>query len=174
MRIHHERHHQTYITNLNAAEQSLKEATAANDVKKVIGLQSALNFHGGGHLNHTLFWESLAPASAGGGNLPSGSSLAKRIETDFGGLDSLKSKMNAALAGIQGSGWGWLVRDADSGALKVTTTANQDPITRDTVILGIDAWEHAYYLQYENAKAKYFENIWTVINWETASKRFDA
>lgn len=121
----------------------------------------------------SLFWENLAPASENGGKLPEGP-LAQAIQKQYGGLEEFKKAFNAALASIQGSGWGWLVQDATSKQLKITTTPNQDPITGDTVILGVDAWEHAYYLQYENAKVKYFDAIWNVINWETAAKRFSS
>lgn len=115
----------------------------------------------------------MAPTSQGGGKLPQGA-LSDAIDSEFGGLDGLQKQFNAALAGIQGSGWGWLVKDTTTGRLKITTTPNQDPITGDVVILGVDAWEHAYYLQYENAKVKYFDAIWSVINWEVAAKRFSA
>ncbi|BFZ54816.1 Superoxide dismutase [Mn], mitochondrial [Savitreella phatthalungensis] len=171
MKLHHQKHHQTYVTNLNAAEEKLAAAVNANDVKANIALQAAIKFNGGGHLNHSLFWENLAPTSQGGGKL-SGGALSDAIEKEFGGLEKLKGDFNAALASIQGSGWGWLVKDASTGRLKIVTTANQDPITGDKVILGVDAWEHAYYLQYENAKVKYFDAIWQVINWDAATKRY--
>lgn len=168
MRLHHGKHHQTYVTNLNAAESSLE--AAKGDVKKAIALQAAIKFNGGGHLNHSLFWANLAPSAE---PLDPASALGKRVEAEYGSVEKLIAKFNAALAGIQGSGWGWLVRDAETGSLKITTTANQDPITKDVVLIGIDAWEHAYYLQYENAKVKYFENIWKVIDWKTANQRYE-
>lgn len=171
MKLHHQKHHQTYVTNLNAAEEKLSAAVSASDVKAAIALQAAIKFNGGGHLNHSLFWENLAPASQGGGKLGSGP-LKEAIDGEFGSLDGFKKAFNTALAGIQGSGWGWLVKDASTGRLKIVTTPNQDPITGDKVLIGVDAWEHAYYLQYENAKVKYFDAIWDVINWETASKRY--
>ncbi|ORY85689.1 Manganese/iron superoxide dismutase [Protomyces lactucae-debilis] len=173
MELHHQKHHQTYVTNLNAAEEKLASAVNGGDVKAAIALQAAIRFNGGGHINHSLFWENLAPANKQGGKLPEGA-LADAIKKQYGGVDGLKTAFNAALASIQGSGWGWLVQDASTKQLKITTTPNQDPITGDTVVLGVDAWEHAYYLQYENAKVKYFDAIWHVINWETASKRFSS
>lgn len=115
----------------------------------------------------------MAPTQSGGGKLPAGP-LSDAISAEFGSLDALKQKFNTALAAIQGSGWGWLVKDASTGRLKITTTPNQDPITGDVVVIGVDAWEHAYYLQYENAKVKYFEAIWNVINWKVAAGRFSA
>lgn len=126
----------------------------------------------GGHTNHTLFWENLAPKSQGGGEPPSGS-LSKSIDSTFGSLDNLKSQINTALAGIQGSGWAWLVQDTQTGAISVKTYANQDPVVGQfRPLLGIDAWEHAYYLQYQNRKAEYFNAIWDVVNWKAAEKRF--
>lgn len=100
--------------------------------------------------------------------------LQDAINRDFGSFETLKKEMNSALAGIQGSGWAWLVKDKPSGTLSVVTRANQDPVVGDlTPLLGIDAWEHAYYLQYENRKTEYFDAIWNVINWSTVSKRFE-
>lgn len=98
----------------------------------------------------------------------------KAIEDDFGSFDTLRKQMNTALAGIQGSGWAWLVKDKESGTLGLVTRANQDPVTGSLVpLMGIDAWEHAYYLQYQNRKAEYFDAIWNVINWKTAASRFE-
>lgn len=98
----------------------------------------------------------------------------KAIDTDFGSFDTFRNQMNTALAGIQGSGWAWLVKDKASGTLGLVTRANQDPVTGGLVpLMGIDAWEHAYYLQYENRKADYFAAIWNVINWKTVASRFD-
>lgn len=98
----------------------------------------------------------------------------KAIDSDFGSFDSFRKQMNATLAGIQGSGWAWLVKDKSAGTLGIVTRANQDPVSGPYVpLLGIDAWEHAYYLQYENRKAEYFEAIWNVLNWKTAAQRFE-
>ncbi|CCG81795.1 Superoxide dismutase [Mn],mitochondrial [Taphrina deformans PYCC 5710] len=190
MRLHHGKHHATYIANLNAAQETLARAVSSGDVKGSIAVQPAIKFNGGGHLNRkhsnlsrlsictdtdaidSLFWENLAPV--GETTLGSGA-LRDQIERQYGGLDGLQKEFGAALASIQGSGWGWLVKDAKTGSLKIVTTPNQDPVTGgDVVVLGVDAWEHAYYLQYENAKVKYFEAIWSVINWDVASKRFSA
>jgi Fe-Mn family superoxide dismutase len=128
--------------------------------------------HTGGHTNHTLFWENLAPKKSGGGEPPSGA-LAKAIDSHYGSLSALQEKFNTALAGIQGSGWAWLVQDTQTGAISIKTYANQDPVVGQfRPLLGIDAWEHAYYLQYQNRKAEYFGAIWEVINWKAAEKRF--
>ena len=173
MEVHHAKHHQTYVNGLNNFETQTAEALAKGDVKKAISLQRGLNFNGGGHINHSLFWKNLAPTSQGGGQLDSGE-LRTAIDRDFGGLEEMKNKFNAALAGIQGSGWGWLGYHAESGRLDIITTANQDPLVSHTPIIGVDAWEHAFYLQYKNDKATYFKNIWNVINFEEAEKRLVA
>ena len=172
MELHHSKHHQTYVTSLNAALDKMTEAQSAGDVKTAIATQPLINFHGGGHVNHSLFWENLAPKGKGGGEPPKGN-LAKAIETSYGGLDGFKEKFNAALAGIQGSGWAWLVQDTQTGAVSIKTYANQDAVVGQfRPILGIDAWEHAYYLQYQNRKAEYFKAIWDVVNWKKAEERF--
>ena len=173
MEVHHAKHHQTYVNGLNNFETQTAEALAKGDVKKAISLQRGLNFNGGGHINHSLFWKNLAPTSQGGGQLDSGE-LRTAIDRDFGGLEEMKSKFNAALAGIQGSGWGWLGYHAERGRPDIITTANQDPLVSHTPIIGVDAWEHAFYLQYKNDKATYFKNIWNVINFEEAEKRLVA
>lgn len=172
MELHHSKHHQTYVNGFNAATEALAEAQAKGDAKAAAAQAPLINFHGGGHVNHSLFWENLAPNGKGGGGEPEGK-LLTAINEDFGSFDTLKKQTNAALAGIQGSGWAWLVKDKTSGTLSVVTRPNQDPVTGNLEpLLGIDAWEHAYYLQYQNRKAEYFGAIWDVINWQTVAKRF--
>ncbi|TFB01470.1 Superoxide dismutase [Mn] [Trichoderma ghanense] len=172
MELHHAKHHQTYVNGFNAATEAIAEAQAKGDAKSAAAQAPLLNFHGGGHINHSLFWENLAPNGKGGGGEPDGK-LLTAINQDFGSFDNLKKQTNAALAGIQGSGWAWLVKDKASGNLTIVTRANQDPVTGNyEPLLGIDAWEHAYYLQYQNRKAEYFSAIWDVINWGTVAKRF--
>ncbi|KAG0124884.1 Manganese/iron superoxide dismutase [Tuber indicum] len=174
MELHHSKHHQTYVNSLNDAEEKYASAVSANDVQRQISLHSLLRFHGGGHINHTLFWENLAPKSSGGGEPPSGK-LAGAITSTYGSVENLKKMMNASLAGIQGSGWSWLAKDKDTGALQVIAMPNQDPVVGKYVpLLGIDAWEHAYYLQYQNRKAEYFNAIWDVVNWKAAEARYKA
>jgi len=175
MELHHKNHHQTYVNGLNSALDTITEAKTSNNDKAAAAAAPLLNFHGGGHVNHSLFWENLAPASQGsGGGDPSGA-LKTAIDKDFGSVDKLRKQVNTALAGIQGSGWAWLAKDKSAGTLQVITRANQDPVTGNYVpLLGIDAWEHAYYLQYQNRKAEYFEAIWNVVNWETVAKRLEA
>ncbi|KAJ6479944.1 manganese superoxide dismutase [Mycena vitilis] len=171
MTLHHTKHHQTYVNALNAAEASYAKASTP---KERIALQAALKFNGGGHINHSLFWKNLAPAPAKGGNggvLKDGP-LKQAIEKDFGSLDNLKKEFNAATLGIQGSGWGWLGLNPTTKRLEIATTANQDPLLALTPIIGVDIWEHAFYLQYLNVKPDYLNAIWNVINFDEAEKRF--
>ncbi|KAI4268706.1 MAG: hypothetical protein LQ337_007695 [Flavoplaca oasis] len=175
MELHHSKHHNTYVNSFNTASEKLATAQQLNTPEAIadqIALQPVINFHGGGHINHSLFWENLAPKGKGGGEPPSGA-LGKAIDSTFGGLENLKKAMNAKLAGIQGSGWAWLVKDSETGGIGIKTYANQDPVVGQfKPLLGIDAWEHAYYLQYQNRKAEYFSAIWDVVNWKAAEKRF--
>ena len=144
MELHHSKHHQTYVNSYNNFTEQLASATSSEDPAAQIALQPLINFHGGGHINHSLFWENLAPKSSGGGEPPSGK-LGNAIDQAYGSLDNLKKIINTKLAGIQGSGWAWLVKDTETGALQVRTYANQDPVVGQfKPLLGIDAWEHAY------------------------------
>jgi len=172
MEIHHSKHHQTYVTNFNAALEQLEEAKANQEFDKMISLQAALNFNGGGHINHSIFWTNLAPPKEGGGGTPTGV-LAQAIDDSFGSFEEFKSKMNAATAAVQGSGWGWLGYNTSTGSLEITTKSNQDPLTELVPLLGIDIWEHAYYLQYQNVRPDYLNAIWNVINWSNVSQRFE-
>jgi Fe-Mn family superoxide dismutase len=184
MELHHSKHHQTYVTNLNAALEKLTALSSAGDIAGQIAVQqAAVRFNGGGHINHSLFWHNLAPASSPEASQPErvAPALIKEITHTWGGLDHFKKAFSATLLGIQGSGWGWLVREELPGAgsgvaarLKIVTTKDQDPVVGpgETPVIGVDMWEHAYYLQYLNGKAAYVENIWKVINWKTAEERF--
>ncbi|KZT36104.1 manganese superoxide dismutase [Sistotremastrum suecicum HHB10207 ss-3] len=172
MTLHHTKHHQTYVNALNAAESSFQSATSP---KQRIALISALKFNGGGHINHSLFWENLAPASekGGAGGVINDGPLKKAIFEEWGSVDDFKKAFNAATLGIQGSGWGWLGADK-KGKLVITTTANQDPLLDYTPLIGVDIWEHAFYLQYKNVKPDYLAAIWHVINFQEAEKRYTA
>ncbi|GAA6050971.1 hypothetical protein NBRC10513_000883 [Rhodotorula toruloides] len=171
MELHHSKHHATYVANFNKAHEDIQAASQAQDIKKQIALQAAIKFNGGGHINHTLFWENLAPQSQGGGQFPSSGKLHDQVQQDFGGLDGLKKAVNAAALGIQGSGWAWLGYNPTTKKLEAVSTANQDPLLGYVPLVGIDMWEHAYYIDYKNVKASYLDNIWSVINWQTAEKR---
>ncbi|KAI5822620.1 manganese and iron superoxide dismutase [Schizophyllum commune Tattone D] len=174
MKLHHSKHHQTYVNGLNAAEEQYAKLQSAgadvSAVKEAIKLQSALKFNGGGHINHSLFWKNLAPASKEGGKLEAGP-LKDTIERDFGSLENLKKELNAKTAAVQGSGWGWLGWNQATKKLEVVTTANQDPLLSHVPIIGIDIWEHAFYLQYKNVKPDYLNAIWNVINFKEAEAR---
>ena len=176
MQIHHDKHHQAYVDNLNKAlagtngEGKTLEELMAN----ISSYPVAVRNNGGGHYNHTLFWTVLGP-NAGG--QPTGD-LAKAINDAFGSYDALKEKMNTAGATRFGSGWAWLI--VKDGKLEVTSTPNQDNPLMDIAevkghpILGIDVWEHAYYLKYQNRRPEYLTNIWNVINWNEVEKRYKA
>ena len=143
MELHHSKHHQTYVNSYNDAAEKYAAAEAKDNIQGKIALQPLINFHGGGHTNHSLFWENLAPKNQGGGDPPSGA-LAKAIDDTYGGLDKMKKQFNTALAGIQGSGWAWLVKDNNTGQIGIRTYANQDPVVGQyKPLLGVDAWEHA-------------------------------
>ncbi|KAF8878096.1 Mn superoxide dismutase [Infundibulicybe gibba] len=168
MKLHHQKHHQTYVNGLNAAEESYAKS---DSTKEQIMLQSALKFNGGGHINHSLFWKNLAPANGLGGKLESGP-LKSALERDFGSVEAFKKSFNTKTAAIQGSGWGWLGYNTDTKKLEIVTTANQDPLISHIPIIGVDIWEHAFYLQYKNVKPDYLNAIWNVINFKEAESRF--
>lgn len=173
MELHHKKHHQAYINNYKAALEKYNAAEKEGRIDQMIALQSALKFNGGGHVNHTLFWENLAPKDQVGE--PS-KELIQSIETYFGSLDKLIEEMTAKSAGVQGSGWGWLAIDPQKKCLYIVTCQNQDPASSQGVVplLGIDVWEHAYYLQYKNVRPDYLKAIWQVINWNCVNKRFES
>ena len=175
MEIHHSKHHNTYVTNFNAAMEQYQEAEAKNDVAKMIQLQGAIKFNGGGHVNHSIFWTNLAPPSQGGGAPPTGE-LLDMIEGKWGSLENFQTTFSATTAAVQGSGWGWLGYNQGSKSLEIVTCANQDPCsTTGTVpLLGVDVWEHAYYLDYKNVRPDYLKAIWKVVNWGNVTERFNA
>nr|BAN20578.1 superoxide dismutase 2 [Riptortus pedestris] len=170
MELHHKKHHNAYVTNLNAAETQLKEAVSKNDISKVIALQPALKFNGGGHINHSIFWCNLSP----NGGQPS-QELSTAICEAFGSFDNLLTQMQAMTNAIQGSGWGWLGYNSATKRLQLATCANQDPLQATTGLIplfGIDVWEHAYYLQYKNVRPEYTKKIFDIANWNDISERF--
>ncbi|EYE99022.1 superoxide dismutase [Aspergillus ruber CBS 135680] len=172
MEIHHQKHHQTYITNLNAALTAQSGALQSQDVPQLISLQQKIKFNGGGHINHSLFWKNLTPASSPQAKLESAPGVKAAIERKWGSYEGFQKVFSATLLGIQGSGWGWLVANKPKGELEIVTTKDQDPVTGDTPLFGVDMWEHAYYLQYLNNKASYVDGIWKIINWSTAEDRY--
>ena len=177
MQIHHDKHHATYVNNLNTAlkEQPDLQNKSAEQLLKDIesvpeSIRTAVRNNGGGHVNHTMFWEIMTP---GGSKEPAGA-LATAIQQAFGGLDQLKAAINDAGAKRFGSGWAWLV--ADGGSLSVISTPNQDsPLMEGkTPILGVDVWEHAYYLKYQNKRPDYLQAWWNTVNWDKVAERFSA
>ncbi|MEJ7839162.1 MAG: superoxide dismutase [Thermomicrobiales bacterium] len=176
MEIHHDKHHQTYVTNLNNAiagtdlESKSIEDLITNLNSVPADKQTAVRNNGGGHINHTFFWDLLTP---GGATAPSGA-LAAAITAEFGKVEALQEKVNAAGAARFGSGWAWLV--VSGGKLSVVSTANQDsPLTDGaTPVVGVDVWEHAYYLNYQNRRPDYLKAFWNVVNWDVAGKNFDS
>jgi len=173
MQLHHSKHHNTYVTNFNAAMEKYAEAEQKGDVAGMIALQGAIKFNGGGHVNHSIFWKNLAPP---GECAPPEGELLSMIERDFGSLDALQAKFSTQTAAVQGSGWGWLGYDKASGKLSVATTANQDPCETAGLIplLGVDVWEHAYYLQYKNVRPDYLKAIWQIVNWKDVAANLAA
>ena len=176
MHLHHDKHHQAYVTNLNAALEKHPELASKSAEELIKNLdaipediKAAVRNNGGGHVNHTMFWEIMGP---NGGGEPSGA-LADAINSTFGSLDALKTAVNDAGAKRFGSGWTWLVKTAD-GKLAVVSTANQDnPMSEGhTPLLGNDVWEHAYYLKYNNRRPEYLAAWWNTVNWDAVSKRF--
>ncbi|KAL1770113.1 superoxide dismutase [Mn], mitochondrial [Sigmodon hispidus] len=171
MLLHHSKHHATYVNNLNVTEEKYREALAKGDVTTQIALQPALKFNGGGHINHSIFWTNLSP---NGGGEPKGE-LLEAIKRDFGSFEKFKEKLTAVSVGVQGSGWAWLGFNKEQGRLQIAACANQDPLQGTTgliPLLGIDVWEHAYYLQYKNVRPDYLKAIWNVINWENVTERY--
>ena len=177
MEIHHGKHHSAYVTNVNKALESapdlagkrLEELLANNLSSVPESIRTAVRNNGGGHLNHSMFWQIMGP-NAGG--QPTGK-LGDAVKSTFGSFDTFKEKLTAAGMGRFGSGWAWLVKD-QSGKLDIYSTANQDsPIMEGkSPIMGVDVWEHAYYLKYQNRRAEYLAAWWNVVNWKEVEKRF--
>ncbi|HEN1860731.1 TPA: superoxide dismutase [Enterococcus faecium] len=177
MHLHHDKHHNTYVTNLNSAiekypelgEKTIEELLSDMDAIPT-DIKTAVRNNGGGHANHSFFWEIMAP-NAGGE--PTGE-IKEAINEAFGDFSSFKEEFKKAAAGRFGSGWAWLVME--NGKLAITSTANQDsPLMEGkTPILGLDVWEHAYYLKYKNVRPDYIAAFWNAINWDEVNKRFEA
>lgn len=175
MNIHHTKHHNTYVTNLNNAIEG-KSAYTSKGIEDLIAhindipedIRTAVRNNGGGHANHSLFWQILSP---NGGGTPTGE-LGDAIASKFGSFDDFKDEFDKVATGRFGSGWAWLV--VDNGELAITSTPNQDsPLMEGkTPILGLDVWEHAYYLNYQNKRPEYIKAFWNVVNWDEVSKRY--
>jgi Fe-Mn family superoxide dismutase len=177
MEIHYGKHHQTYVTKLNEAlalapewEAKTLEDIVKNYTQAPDSVREAFRNHGGGHLNHSLFWPSMRPQ---GGGEPQGK-LGQAVADEFGGFAKFKDTFTKAALGIFGSGWAWLIKD-NNGKLSIVTTPNQDnPLTQGlTPLLGLDVWEHAYYLKYQNRRSEYVEAWWNVVDWDAVANRLD-
>ena len=182
MHLHHEKHHNTYVTNLNSALEKHPEADPGSLEELLANIDSvpedirkAVRNNGGGHSNHTMFWQIMGPSGQGGGT-PSGE-LASAIDSSFGSFDNFKEQFEASAApgALFGSGWAWLIANAD-GSLSIETTPNQDsPLMEGkTPVIGLDVWEHAYYLKYQNRRPEYISAWWNVVNWDEAERRYQA
>lgn len=172
MRIHHTRHHQGYVNGLNRALTALKEIRNGGDASLIQHWQRQLSFHGGGHVNHALFWTAMKP---GDPTSPTGA-LRSQIESDFGSYEQFLAHFKAASAQVEGSGWGYLVWEPISGRLMVLQMESQQKLLFAGVVplLGVDVWEHAYYLRYQNRRAEYIDAFIQLINWDEVSRRFEA
>ena len=178
MEIHHDKHHATYVTNLNAALEGNDALLSMDPIELIRNLdqvpeakRTAVRNNGGGHVNHTIFWSILGP---NGGGAPTGA-FAAAVDRDFGSFDALKDAVGKAGAARFGSGWAWVILGA-GGKLEVISTPNQDSPYMDgqTPILGVDVWEHAYYLKYQNRRPEYLATWWNAINWDAVNARFAA
>lgn len=175
MEIHHSKHHNTYVTKLNDAVKGTDlESKSIEEIVKNLdavpeNIKTAVRNNGGGHLNHTFFWELLSPEKK-----ELSGELKEAIESAFGSVDKFKEEFEAAGAGRFGSGWAWLV--VNNGALEITSTPNQDnPVTEGkTPVFGVDVWEHAYYLKYQNKRPEYLGAIWNVVNWDKVNELYQA
>ncbi len=174
MQIHHGKHHAGYVKGVNNALKKLEEIRWGGDASLIQHWQRQLSFHMGGHINHTLFWTGMQPESKGGGGQPDGN-LLHQITNDFGSYAKFVTHFTAAATKVEGSGWGWLVYEPASDRLMITQMQNQQDMMFSSAVplLGVDVWEHAYYLKYQNRRAEYVENFMRVVNWSEISRRFE-
>lgn len=175
MELHHSKHHAAYVKGLNAAEAALAKARADNDFSLIQHWSRQAAFHGGAHFLHSLFWKVMAPADQGGGGQPTGALLDK-INADFGSFDAFKAQFSAAAAAVEGGGWGLLHYRPEDQRLLVLQAENQSKLSpwNSAPILGIDVWEHAYYLKYQNLRIDYIKAWWEVVNWTQVAENLAA
>ncbi|MFO7774211.1 MAG: Fe-Mn family superoxide dismutase [Candidatus Hydrogenedentota bacterium] len=175
MELHHSMHHQGYVNGLNNAEEALATARAEDDFSLIQHWSRQAAFHGGGHWLHSMFWQVMAPPDNGGGGEPTGA-LAEKIEEDFGSFEHFKNHFSAAAGAVEGGGWGLLHVRFEDQRLLVLQAENQHKLSpwNTLPILGIDVWEHAYYLNYQNRRGEYVENWWNVVNWAQVAENFEA
>merc|ERR1712226_114998 len=174
LELHHAKHHQTYINNYNMMSEQLGEAKEKGDEETIQKLASPIAFNYGGYVNHIIYWENMSPN--GGGECPEGG-LRDAIIKDFGSIENMQQQLSARSIGVQGSGWGWLGFDNKSDKLVIATTPNQNTLEGDhgfKPLIGIDVWEHAYYLQYKNVRPDYVKKFWDIIDWNDVMNKYEA
>jgi len=173
LKIHHDRHHQGYVNGLNQALKALEDARAKGDYANIQTLEKALAFHGSGHMLHSLFWESMCPASEN--REPKSGTFVEQVKKDFGSLENLKAQLGAATKAVEASGWGVLAWEPVGKRLVILQAENHQKLTIWGVIplLVIDVWEHAYYLKYQNRRAEFVDNFWKIANWKKVEERFN-
>ena len=174
MELHHGKHHGAYVKNLNVALEKEDDLRAKGDLAGAIAMQQAIKFNGGGHVNHSIFWTNLCPVKD---FTPPSGGLAAAIDARYGSLEALQKEFTACAVGVQGSGWAWLGFDKKTKSLAIAPTMNQDPLEATTglvPLLGVDVWEHAYYLDYKNVRPDYLNAIWTIVNWKNVGERYAA
>ena len=174
LEIHHTKHHKAYVDGFNEVEAKLKLAREQGDKAAMPALEAKLAFHLGGHVNHTLFFGNLAAAGTTGGGVARGA-LADAIDREFGGFDKFKAQFTATAAGVEGNGWAWLVYQPMLGQLQITGIMNHENqlVLGSVPILGLDVWEHAYYLKFQNRRPEFIEAFWKVANFIEAGRRYD-
>lgn len=177
MELHHGKHHQKYVDQYNLNVEKLQAALAKGDHKLASDTAKNVRFNGGGHVNHSLYWENLAPVNKAGGDMPSKTSpIGKSIIQHWGSFDSFLDNFNTKAEEVQGSGWVWLAYDPKTKGLSIQKTMDQNILSGEGLgepLLTVDVWEHAYYLQYKNQKPNYVKKIWEIMNWKVVEKRFD-
>lgn len=173
MTLHYTKHHQGYVNNLNKALEQYADLEAKQKLQEMCALLPAIRFNGGGHINHSIFWTNLLPEKKGGGVIQNGK-LKDQIVKDFGSFEAFVELMSGKANAHQGSGWSWLGYSKAMKRLSICACDNQDPLSTKNLIplLGIDVWEHAYYLQYKNVRADYVKAIWKIVNWKNIEERF--
>ncbi len=175
MQLHHDKHHRGYVTKLNETLEKYHQAEAKKDATKMVELQASIKFNGGGHINHSILWEIMAPVNKGGGVYDKNSPLFKAIEDDFGSFEDFVEKFNEKSTAIQGSGWGWLGFNKQNKHLVISACLNHELLSARGIVplFCVDVWEHAYYLKYKNERANYIKNIWKVLNWKEIESRYN-
>ncbi len=174
MQIHHDKHHKAYVTKLNEALEKYHEAELKKDAEKMVELQSAIKFNGGGHINHSIYWQILAPVDKGGGKLDENSEVYKAIIANFHSFEEFQKLFNTKAVAVQGSGWGWLGYNKQRKILQIIALQNHELLSAMGIIplFCVDVWEHAYYLKYKSARAEFVEAFWKILNWQEVENRY--